>query len=231
VTAAQTSLLSGQHSSASAEWWTPPEIVDPARAEEWRPIAGYGGLYEVSSFGRVRSFKRGPFSPNAQRVGGAIIRKVTQDPTTKYLHLPLSRPGDGKRWFLVHVLVLEAFAGPRPDGCVARHKNRVRTDNRSENLQWGTPTENAQDAIAHGTAPRGITHGFARFRSADVVHEIRLRARAGEPLRQIAAEYGVGAGSISRIKSGIGYASVPEEPHLGDSLFPAKPAQRAGGAR
>jgi hypothetical protein len=163
VTAAQTSLLSGQHSSASAEWWTPPEIVDPARAEEWRPIAGYGGLYEVSSFGRVRSFKRGPFSPNAQRVGGA--------------------------------------------------------------------TENAQDAIAHGTAPRGITHGFARFRSADVVHEIRLRARAGEPLRQIAAEYGVGAGSISRIKSGIGYASVPEEPHLGDSLFPAKPAQRAGGAR
>lgn len=29
---AQTSLLAGQHSSASAEWWSPPEIVEPARA-------------------------------------------------------------------------------------------------------------------------------------------------------------------------------------------------------
>jgi len=53
--------------------------------------------------------------------------------------------------YLVHQLILETFVGPRPDGMECCHNNGIRTDNRLENLRWGTRSENQQDSIKHGT--------------------------------------------------------------------------------
>lgn len=45
--------------------------------------------------------------------------------------------------YKVHRLVAEAFLGPQPfDGAVVMHLNEVGTDNRVENLKWGTQKEN-----------------------------------------------------------------------------------------
>ena len=54
----------------------------------------------------------------------------------------------------LHDLVLTAFVGPRPPGAITRHLNDVRTDNRVENLRWGTASENQQDIIRNGNRPR-----------------------------------------------------------------------------
>jgi len=51
----------------------------------------------------------------------------------------------------IHVLVLLAFVGPRPEGQQARHLNGNATDNRRVNLAWGTPKQNTADSIRHGT--------------------------------------------------------------------------------
>ncbi|AEK09646.1 HNH endonuclease [Mycobacterium phage Mozy] len=56
-----------------------------------------------------------------------------------------------RRKSLVHVLVLEAFVGPRPEGMNACHNNGIPNDNRVENLRWDTPSENNRDLIRHGT--------------------------------------------------------------------------------
>jgi hypothetical protein len=45
----------------------------------------------------------------------------------------------------VHAVVLETFVGPRPEGMECRHLNDIKTDNRAENLCWGTKTENHED--------------------------------------------------------------------------------------
>ena len=58
------------------------------------------------------------------------------------------------RW--VHHLVLEAFVGPCPPGLQCRHLNDVGTDNRLENLVWGTSSENAVDMVNNGN------HHYAR---------------------------------------------------------------------
>jgi len=55
----------------------------------------------------------------------------------------------------IHVLMLEAFVGSRPEGLLGLHRNGQNTDNRVENLYWGTPTENVADAIRHGTYRNG----------------------------------------------------------------------------
>lgn len=51
----------------------------------------------------------------------------------------------------VHQLVLLAFVGPMPEGMQVRHLNGAPADNRLSNLKYGTNTENARDAINHGT--------------------------------------------------------------------------------
>lgn len=57
---------------------------------------------------------------------------------------------DGKQRF-IHVLMVEAFIGPRPIGQEVRHLNGKPSDNRIENLTYGSKSENAYDSIKHGT--------------------------------------------------------------------------------
>ena len=60
----------------------------------------------------------------------------------------------------VHKLILEAFVGKRPEGYLCRHLNGNALDNHPNNLCWGTPKENTQDSIRHGTAAC-LRHGEA----------------------------------------------------------------------
>ena len=105
---------------------------------EWRPVCGYEGRYEVSDAGEVRSLLRRRILVIRQRPG-----------PRGYLRVTLSFDGVEKD-YRVHVLVLEAFVGPRPDGQMARHLNDVRTDNRLENLAWGTQSDNQIDSVRNG---------------------------------------------------------------------------------
>ena len=116
--------------------------------ERWRPVVGHEGEYEVSDQGRIRSLDRViTFSDGRYR----SARGRTLKPWT------MKRVGHqvvgltGKRKFLVHVLVLEAFVGPRPDGMVCCHNDGDATNNRVENLRWDTYVENNKDLVRHGT--------------------------------------------------------------------------------
>jgi hypothetical protein len=58
------------------------------------------------------------------------------------------------------VLVLEAFAGPRPDGMDALHRDDNPTNNRFDNLRWGTRSDNLFDAVRNGGKARGEKFGI-----------------------------------------------------------------------
>lgn len=116
--------------------------------EQWLPIAGYEGYYEVSDLGRVRSLTRR--IPH-KRLGfktypGRIMRCRVAD---RYLMVKLCRDGVESHRY-VHHLVLEAFSGMRPDGMHGCHRNDIRTDNRLTNLYWGSPSQNAHDKTLNG---------------------------------------------------------------------------------
>lgn len=174
-------------------------------AEEWRPVPGYEGRYEVSDQGRVRSLDRVVRTYN----GGSYTRKGALMHPTKdtfgHLQVRLS-PGKGKgQMFQVHRLVAMAFLGPRPDGLHTRHLNGDPTDNRAENLAFGTGAENQIDCYRYGKKSGG-----GRFNVEDVL-AIRERIKAGERQKDIAKDYGVNQSAISDIHRGRHFSYIPAE--------------------
>lgn len=107
----------------------------------------------------------------------------------KYLthaHAPRAK----QRLASVHVLVLEAFVGPRPRGHDASHLNGNKLDNRPENLVWETRSDNIRRKLQHGTLVHGEKHKCSKLKEHEVL-DIRLRAAAGERKARLAREYEV----------------------------------------
>ncbi len=113
--------------------------------EVWRPAVGHEGEYEVSSWGRVWSIPRTiPYVDGRdRRIRGRIMKDVPDSHGYSLVTL-------GWRKVRVHVLVLEAFRGPRPKGAHSRHADDVSNHNALHNLSWGTPRDNRLDARRNG---------------------------------------------------------------------------------
>lgn len=94
--------------------------------EEWRPIDGYDGKYAVSDLGRVKSF--------VKYKEGKIMKSYNNG--TGYLYTTLY-----KKNCLIHRIVLQAFL-PIDEIKEVNHKNHITTDNRLENLEWCSSSEN-----------------------------------------------------------------------------------------
>lgn len=118
--------------------------------EEWRPVVGWGHLYEVSNQGRVRSLDRmTPARWGLVRRRGKIL-KLT--PTNSgYPAVSLSESGRKTKLKTVHRMVAEAFI-PNPENLPdVLHWDDVSTHNTVENLRWGTQADNNRDKQRLGT--------------------------------------------------------------------------------
>ncbi len=109
--------------------------------ENWLPVVGYEGLYEVSSLGRVRS------TPRPKAKGGPLAMPPDHHGR---LHVTLHKQGV-QTVRHVHRLVADAFIGPLLPGMETRHLDGDPTNNTVSNLAYGSRAENQRDSIRHGT--------------------------------------------------------------------------------
>ena len=115
--------------------------------ENWKPVPGYEGRYEVSDQGRVRSLPHEvPVGYGSVRVAKGHLLKP-QLMRNGYLQVSLGRKGKHAD---VHRLVALAFVPQVKGKTEVNHKNLVKTDNRASNLEWVTHQENLQHAHKEG---------------------------------------------------------------------------------
>lgn len=117
--------------------------------EEWTAIKDFEGLYEVSTFGRIKSFKH-------NKSVGKILKPGFVG--MGYVHVCLHKAGKcyGK---LVHRIVAEAFI-PNPDGKPeVNHIDGNKLNNHVENLEWVTSKENQNHSLELGLRKRSQLNG------------------------------------------------------------------------
>ncbi len=174
-------------------------------SEQWKPVIGYEGHYEVSSFGRVKSLPRRVISGKSWRDTIAIIL-VPWVSKSGYLQHSVWSNGRSHSRF-VHRLVLEAFIGFRPDDMQCRHLDGNRTNNYLENLRWGTSQENSDDCRKHKMTLCGEKNRSSKLKD-DEVRCIKMRLKCGESQHSIACDFPVGRSTIQKIKSGEAWSHV-----------------------
>lgn len=151
--------------------------------EQWRPVPGYKGKYSVSSIGNVRREK------------GYLRRKRTlmklEHHSTGYHRVQLWHKDVG-RHFLVHRLVLMAFRGSDPKRNITNHINGKYDDNRLENLEWCTHSENEfhKYRVLGWHTQQGEKHSNAILKNEQVIEMRRLRT-TGLLYREIAVLFGI----------------------------------------
>lgn len=169
--------------------------------EAWLPVAGYEGLYEVSSLGRVRSLDhwvKNRYSRALRR--GRILR---QSPDRGgYLQVHLSNCNKVET-LKVHRLVASAFVGaaPTPDAQV-NHIDFKKDSNAAGNLEWCTRQENHRHAVDGGRLDGSVSNRRAKKLTTEIVLQIRSANANGEGgSRILARRFGIAAATAQRILS------------------------------
>jgi hypothetical protein len=146
-------------------------VIQEAQMAEFRKTDWPG--YWVDDEGNVWTGKRQTSSPKGfiTTIEEEPIRKLSAI-TDRYNYRAVNLQHNGKKRVIrIHQLVLNAFHGPKPSkDAICRHLDGDKSNNRPENLRWGTYEENAQDMIDHGFL--GINNFNTNFTKVDIL-EIR----------------------------------------------------------
>jgi len=117
--------------------------------EQWRAVVGWETLYEVSDLGQVRSIARQSIRGDRPYTIRGRVLKPRRDTNDRLGVMLYDTQGKGHER-RVHLLVLEAFVGPRPAGLEGCHWDDDHDNNRLENLRWATRSENEYDKVRNG---------------------------------------------------------------------------------
>lgn len=158
--------------------------------EEWKTL-DFNEDYGICNDGRIISFVR-------YETGKFLKPSLNQK---GYLYVNLGR-GSSNR-YLVHRLVALTFIENKfQDKKIINHKNGIKIDNRSENLEWSNYSENNFHAYRTGlkrASPKfGLDHHASKFKAGEP-EQIRKLKRDGLSVLEIAKKFNVCIHTIYRI--------------------------------
>ena len=162
--------------------------------EIWKPIKGFEGFYEISNFGKVKRI--------CTKIGKPCNKLLGESPDKSgYIHYSICKNGKVVTKTAAS-LVMENFVAPRPKNVQVNHKNGNKRDNRPENLEYISRTENIRHArdvlkVKHGHP--GEDHIFAKLNDKKV-REIRNTKNYFGLNSFFAKKFGISNSLVSLIK-------------------------------
>lgn len=163
----------------------------------WKPVEGCPS-YEVSYNLFVRN-----------KISGKILKHTPPTKCMKYYKVAMKYQDNGMnkyRNFSVHRVVASAFCTNYNGGDQVNHKNGDKLDNRVENLEWVTNSQNRIHAFKSGLQSSGEDHWISKLTNEQVKfikNKYSNRSKRERPyLKEIALEYGVCFQAISNILRG-----------------------------
>ena len=175
--------------------------------EIWKDVVGYEGVYLVSNMGNVkRQDKNANLKQRTHRDG--------------YMLLVLCVGCKG-RSFQVHRLVATAFIANRKNKEQVNHKNGIKSDNRLENLEWATRSENTIHAYNTGLISwaRRDTSKCGNFKIGESeARDIKFNCGKGMLDRKHFAEkYNISVSAVGHIVTGRRWAVLGKKRHATDA--------------
>jgi hypothetical protein len=119
------------------------------KEEIWKDIPEYEGYYQVSNYGNFKSLNRiVKYKQNKTRIypGKLLLVEPTKD---NYRRIVLMKNGIKTR-YMCHRLVASAFIPNIENKPCINHKDGNKSNNRVDNLEWCTPSENMKHAVQTG---------------------------------------------------------------------------------
>lgn len=164
--------------------------------EQWKPVLGYEEFYLVSNLGRVKSLHKN------------IIMNPTLHKKTGYYQVGLRKPNAKRKTVSVHRIVAEVFCKRDKDKNVVNHLNGNKTDNRSENLEWTTKSENEKHAVSLGlrsdcVGERNFSNKLKEFQVKIIIENPDNKTQ-----KELAEDFNVTQSCISNIMTGKAWSHV-----------------------
>lgn len=126
------------------------------------------------------------------------LRKLVQRTDKDGYMIVRIKHNERRRFLKVHRLICCAFRKPCPENMMCRHLDGNRSNNSSNNLQWGTAQDNSDDKWKHNTMCVKEKSGRARFTQTDI-DLMRSRYANGETQQTIANDFATTQSRISEI--------------------------------
>ena len=143
--------------------------------EIWKDIKGYEGLYQVSSYGRIKSLAR---TTSQNKRLPERLRVLSVD---KYGYMCVNLSKDGKVKLLkVHRLVCEAFIENPDRKPQVNHIDGNKGNNHVENLEWCTGSENIIHAFE-----TGLKEGFHISKYGEKNSRCKVSDQEAEEIRRL----------------------------------------------